>query len=177
MHVMAQLAALCATAAFGIGIAHAQQAAPGPMGGPGAGGMGMGHGMMGGGPGLRQGFADPAGYLAALKTNLGITPAQEPAWKDYADVVQGVAMQMQGAHAIMYDAMGTATWQERRDMMNRMFASREQAYAMVHDAAQKLLPSLTPAQRSRATGCLPGLRARGPGMMRHMSPPPGSSTT
>ncbi len=116
------------------------------------------------------GFGDPAGYLDALKTNLGITPAQEQAWQGYADTVTGVAAQMQGAHQIMYDAMGTATWQERRDMMNRMFEAREKAFAAVHEAAQILLPSLTPPQRTRAAGMLPGLGGRGGAMTRRMAP-------
>ena len=42
-----------------------------------------------------DGHADPAGYLDRLKTALGITAAQEPAWNDYTDTVKGVAWQMQ----------------------------------------------------------------------------------
>jgi hypothetical protein len=32
---------------------------------------------------------------------------------------------VQGAHQTMFDAMVTATWQERRDMMNRMFEAKK----------------------------------------------------
>lgn len=161
----------------GAGFAWSQQpSAPGagPMGAPGAGGMGAG--MMGTAPGLGRGIRDPASYLAALKADLGITAAQEPAWTEYSDTVQGVATQMQGVHQIMYDAMGTATWEERRDMMNRMFEARQKAIETVHEAAQKLLPSLTTAQRTHAAQTLPGLRGPRRGMMHHMGPaaPPSS---
>ncbi len=170
MRNLARVAALGVMAAIlgGTGVALSQPAVPGngPMGAPGMGGMGPG--MMGRGPGLGRGFTDPASYLEGLKANLGITAQQQPAWTEYADTVQGVATQMQGAHEIMYDAMGTATWQERRDMMNRMFEARQQAFNMVHDAAQKLLPSLTAAQRQTAEMSLPGLRPHGRGMMRRM---------
>lgn len=159
----------------GTTLALAQQAPPpggtgmgggmghGAMGGA---GMGMGHGMMG------AGFQDPADYLNALKADLAITPKQETAWKEYADTVEGVATQMQGAHQMMYDAMGTATWEERRDMMDRMFEARQQAMTTVHEAAHNLLPALSPHQRRLAATSLPGLRVHGRGMMRHMAAPP-----
>jgi len=112
------------------------------------------------------GFTDPAGYLNDLKVVLGITSAQEPAWNVYADVVKGAADQMRGAHATMFDAMGTATWLERRDMMNRMFEMRHESFDKVHDAAEKLLPQLDTAQRTKAQTRLPGLL--GPGHGRGM---------
>ena len=96
-------------------------ALPQPMTGPGGFMHGQHPGMMGQG----LGFADPAGYLNGLKVALGITAVQEPAWNEYADTVKGAAGQMQGTHQTMFDAMGTATWQERRDMMNRMFEVRQ----------------------------------------------------
>lgn len=126
-----------------------------PMGqrGPG-GGMGR-HGMM---------MSDPASYLDGLKAQLKITTAQEDAWATYAAAVKDHATQMQAAHKTMFEAMGTATWQERRDMMNSMFATRQQAMTAVHDAAGTLAGVLTPKQRSQATGILPGMM--GPGMGR-----------
>jgi LTXXQ motif family protein len=111
------------------------------------------------------GYSDPAGYLTALKADLGITPAQEPAWKEYADTVTGVVEQMQGVHQTMYEAMGTATWQERRDMMNRMFDARQQGFDTVHAAAEKLMASLDTSQRTKAATRLPGLAGPGRSMM------------
>ena len=123
----------------------------------------MGPGMMGD-PGFGHGMRDPASYLAGLKTELGITAAQEPAWGEYAGTVQGMATQMRAMHAAMFERMQAATWQERQDMMNGMFASRAEAHRMVAEAAQKLLPTLTPEQRARAATSLPGLTGPGPGM-------------
>jgi uncharacterized coiled-coil DUF342 family protein len=90
---------------------------------------------------------DPAGYLDGLKAQLKISPAQEGAWATYATAVKDHAAQMQAAHKTMFEAMGTATWQERRDMMNNMFATRQQAMTAVHDAANKLMEALTAEQR------------------------------
>ncbi|MBS0639969.1 MAG: Spy/CpxP family protein refolding chaperone [Proteobacteria bacterium] len=132
-------------------------------------GMGPGGGMMGGaGPGAGRGpglgrMSDPAGYLDSLKTQLRISEQQTPAWNEYANTVTGVSGQMQAAHQSMWESMPTASWQERQGMMNTMFQARGQAYATVHDAAAKLLPSLTPAQRQQAEGSLPGLMPPGPG--------------
>jgi LTXXQ motif family protein len=123
-----------------------------------------GRGMMGGGPGMMGGSWNTGSYLDSLKTQLGITENQEPAWKDYADTVSGVGEQMQGLHQSMFEAMGTASWQESRDMMNQMFQARQQAFDTVHAAADKLMPALDPAQRGKAQRSLPGL-AYGRGMM------------
>ena len=104
-------------------------------------------------------------YLDSLKTQLDITANQElRAWKDYSDTVSGVGEQMQGLHKSMFDAMGTASWQERRDKMNQMFQARQQAFDTVHEAANKLIPALDPAQKAKAQRTLPGL-AYGRGMM------------
>ncbi len=127
--------------------------APGAMGGG-----RMGRGMMGGRWNMPR-------YLDALKTRLAITPEQETLWKEYANTVAGVAEQMQGAHQTMYEAMGTATWEERQQMMNEMFQARQQAARTVHEAAVKLLAGLTPEQKTQAETLLPGLAFR-PGMMR-----------
>lgn len=141
-----------------------------------AAGPGMGHGMMGGvGPGMGGAFADPASYLDGLKTQLGISSTQQPAWNEYAGSLKAAATQMRVAHETMYDAMGTATWRERRDMMNRMFETRQQVWDTVHAAAQKLLPSLSAEQQAKASATLPGLRAGGRGMMSRMAPPTRSS--
>lgn len=127
--------------------------------------MGMGGGR---GPGMmRQGpmMADPAAYLAGLKAKLKITPAQETAWNAYAGAVTTHAEQMKAQHQTMFEAMGTATWPERRKMMDSMFATRQQAMTAVHEAAAKLSEALSPAQRQDAQGILPGLMGRGGPMM------------
>ena len=120
-----------------------------PMTGPGPFAHGPGAGLMG------QGWnrADPAGYLDRLKAALGITPAQEPAWNEYADTVKGVAWQMQGVHQMMNRTIDTATSQERRDMMDRMAQARQRASDMVHAAAHRCGPAARPRR--------PGLRHDG----------------
>lgn len=138
---------------------------PGTMGSGGSGMMGGGAGTMGsGGSGMMGGFWNTGTYLDALKTRLAITAQEEPAWKEYAGTVSGVGEQMQGVHQTMFEAMGTASWQERRNMMNTMFQARQQASATIQEAAGKLMPALNPAQRDKARSILPGL-AYGRGMM------------
>ncbi|HLY88919.1 MAG TPA: Spy/CpxP family protein refolding chaperone [Acetobacteraceae bacterium] len=128
--------------------------------------VGRGPGMMGGGmgPGMMGGYWNTASYLDGLKTRLGITAGQEPVWKDYSDTVTGVGEQMQALHQTMFEAMGTASWQERRNLMDSMFQTRQQASDTVHQAAIKLVAALAPAQKERAQQILPGL-AYGHGMM------------
>jgi hypothetical protein len=123
--------------------------------------------------------------MDSLKAQLGITPAQEPAWKQYATTAIGMSAQMQGVGQNMRDSMQTATPQERRDTMAAMSGAREMAHNSVHEAALKLLPALTPEQRQKAASILPGLVApgpmgqgrggggpgMGPGYMRNQPPP------
>jgi len=164
MQAMNRRFVLGAAGAMLAGVAAAQPMGPGMMGGAGPG--------AGRGPGFGRGMNDPATYLAGLKTELAITPAQEKPWGEYAETVQGMAMQMQAMHASVFEKMQTATWQERQDMMNGMFASRDEAHRIVHEAAEKLLPELTPEQRTKAATSLPGLigpaAGMGPGMGRGM---------
>jgi len=125
-------------------------------------GQGMGGPGMARGPGFGRGMNDPASYLATVRTELAITPDQAPAWASYAQVVQDTAGQMRAMHASAFETMQTATPQERRDMMNTMFEARQVAFGMVHDAATKLLPSLSAAQQAKAATILPGLIGPGP---------------
>lgn len=154
---------------FGVAITATAQAPTrsdqGPYG-PGPGMMGGGGpGMMGGGgAGMMGGTGNTESYLASLKTKLGITASQEPAWKGYADTVLAAGEQMQGLHQTMFKAMGTASWQERQSMMNQMFQARQQVFNTVHQAADKLLPALDPKQKATAQVILPGL-TYGNGMM------------
>jgi len=129
----------------------------------------MGGGGRGGGMGMMGRSWNSASYLDSLKTELGITADQEPAWKAYADTVSGAEEQMQGLHQSMFEAMGTASWEQRRDMMNAMFEARQQAFDTVHEAAGKLVSELNPTQQEKAKGILPGL-GNGPGMMGPRGP-------
>ncbi len=151
--LIVSLAAPVALAQMGGGGGAMGSGAPGAMGGG-----RMGRGMMGGQWNMPR-------YLDALRTRLAITPEQEGLWKEYADTVSGVGEQMQGLHQTMFEAMGTATWEERQQMMNQMFQARQQAARTVHEAAVTLVAGLTPEQKTQAETMLPGLASR-PGMMR-----------
>ena len=150
------LAALAGAAA---GAAAQPAAEPGP-------GMmrGGGPNMMGGSGGMMGGYWNTGSYLDALKTQLAISPNEESAWKEYADTISGIGEQMQGLHQTMFEAMGTASWQERRNLMNGMFQARQQAFDTVHEAATKLMSTLGPSQKAKAQSILPGL-AYGRGTM------------
>jgi hypothetical protein len=81
---------------------------------------------------------DPA-QLATLKTELGITPAQETAWTKYTSVT--------------------------RDAAATMKSTREAAKA----AADELLTALDEGQKAKARQILPGLASSSPGMMGGMA--------
>lgn len=134
-----------------------------PATGRGSGMMGYGSGprMMGGaGVGMMEEDWNTGTYLDALKTQLAITPKQEPTLKEYAHTVSGVGKQFQGLRQIMFQSMGTASWQERRKQMNQMFEARHQASDTVHEAATKLMSALDPSQKAHAQSILPGLAYR-----------------
>jgi len=156
----AMLGAVVAALALYTGVAAAQ---PGP-----------GRGMMLGGPGMVEGTWTTARYVHALKVRIGITAAEEPAWQDYAETLDGVSEHLEAMHRTLFQSMGTATWQESRNMMNRMIEARQEGYARVHKAAVVLLAVLDPGQRAIAKQILPGL-AYAPAMTGKWSEPTGSS--
>jgi hypothetical protein len=148
---------------FLLGMTVATSAAAIALAQPGPGMMGGGHG-----PGMMGGWNTKT-YLDGLKTQLAITSKEGPAWNEYADTVSGVGEQMQGLHQTMFQSMGTASWQERRNLMDQMFQARQQAFDTVHEAATKLMSALDPAQKAKAQSILPGL-AYGRGMMGQRRP-------
>lgn len=132
----------------------------------GAGPHGMGLGMMGmhGGP-MAGAFADAA-RLDALKKEIGITAAQEPAWTAYAKTMQDAAGAMESRHqGINMSKMHAMSDQDRQAMMSGMLDQRQKAFQTVKAAAEKLLAALDDTQKAKARETLPGLRAPGPTMM------------
>lgn len=124
---------------------------PGRMGGPGGmhgpmmGGPGKDRGM--GGPGMMMGgdpqaFADR--HLARMKSELGITAEQEPAWNEFESVVRE-RMAMMGGHRQMMSA-GAFPGADQRMAMHRDGMARMQA---VRTAGQRLYQALTPEQQAR----------------------------
>ncbi len=133
---------------------------------------GMGPGMMmgmGGPHGPMAGrFADPAAHLAALKTELGITAVQEPAWDAYAKTVQETAAAMTAQHQGMdMNALHDMSGQDRQVFMAQMHEQHAEAFESVKAAAEKLLPALDDTQKTKAKEILPGLAEPGPAMIRH----------
>lgn len=125
-------------------------------------GHGMGPGMMHGGPGLTF---DPA-RIDALKADLAITPAQEPAWTKYAKAVQDAAATMRTAReSIDPDAMSKMTPSDRFAFVTKMREQGQQQFGSVKTAADELLATLDATQKAKARDILPGL-AFGPGWMR-----------
>jgi hypothetical protein len=141
---------------------------PGRQGGWGPGMQGGGAPGMGGwGLGPRAGFgAGPldAGRIDALKTELAITAAQEPAWTKYTDAVKTAATALQSARdSVDTEAVGRMTPTERFTLMTRLRSERHKQIDAVHAAAAELLATLDETQKAKAFDRLPGL-AFGPGM-------------
>ena len=172
------IGAIATTAVLAGGWALAQTTGHGPGGfgppfmqGQGPAGMGPGrmqgmHGQMGpgmhGGPGLA--FADPA-RIDALKTQLGITAAQEPARAKYAKAVQDAAAAMKTARAdVNPETVSKLTPQERFAFMSKIREQGQKQFEIVQTAANELLATLSDAQKAKAQTSLPGL-AFGPGTM------------
>jgi hypothetical protein len=122
----------------------------------------MGPGAMHAGPG--HAFADLA-RLDALKAELGITAAQEPAWTKYAKTIQDAATTMKTTHeSINPDAVSKLTPQERLAFVSKIREQGQKQFETVKSAADELLATLNDAQKAKAETSLPGL-AFGPGTM------------
>ncbi len=128
----------------------------------------MGSGMMHGGMGMTQ--FDPA-RIDTLKTELGITAAQEPTWTKYVKAIQDSATTMQTAHEGMDpNAAGKMGSQDHFTFMTKMREQRQQQFEAVQTAAKELLAGLDDAQKAKARDILPGL-ASGRGMRGAMAEP------
>lgn len=138
------------------------QMGPGMHGqmGPGAQGQ-MGPGMHGG-PGLTQ--FDPARF-DTLKTELGITTAQEPAWTKYAKALQDAATAMKTVReGVNPEIVNNLTPQDRFAFVTKMREQGQKQFDAVKKAANELFATLDAAQKAKAQDILPGL-AFGPGTM------------
>lgn len=127
----------------------------------------MGPGMRGqmgmhGGPGLTS--FDPA-RLDALKTELGITAAQEPAWTKYAKAVQDAATTMKTTReSVDPNTVSRLTPADRFAFMTKMREQAHKQFETVRTAADELLATLDDTQKAKAQQTLPGV-AFGPGVM------------
>jgi hypothetical protein len=135
-------------------------------------GPGMAKGMMqhrggGMGPGMMQGGAGPTPFdparLETLKTDLGITAAQEPAWTKYAKTLQDAAATMKTTReGVDPDTVSKMTPQDRFAFVTKIREQAQKQFAAVKTAAEELLATLDDTQKAKAQQTLPGL-AFGPG--------------
>lgn len=123
--------------------------------------MGAGQGMMC--PMMGQdgmmGMADMAshidGHLAFIKAELKITPAQEEAWKGFADVLRASATSMTQMQGMPMGTPGAAqTVSQALDQKERLLATRLDSSKKLRVAWTKLDAALTPDQRKAAEGIL-----------------------
>jgi hypothetical protein len=131
------------------------------MGGRGPGMMkGMGPGMMHVRPGAA--FADPA-QLETLKSELGITAAQETAWSKYAKAMEDASAAMKTAReSVDPTAVSRMTPADRFAFVSKMREHGQKQFETIRTAANELLAVLNDTQKAKAGDLLPG-PAFGPG--------------
>ncbi len=165
------LSGLLATSAIAFGIsAYAQ---PGMMQGcdhgPGMGMQGKGMGMMG----------DPSAraeqHLSQFKSQLKITPQQEPLWQAFAEKMKSNAGQgMKNMRETMQQPM---TAPERMDKMTAAMKERLASMESTHEAFKRLYDALTPEQKAAADKhvSMMGMGSKGGKGPGKMQPPQGRS--
>jgi hypothetical protein len=108
-----------------------------------------GGGMMGGMP-----FEHVEGRLAFLKTELKITPAQEPQWNKFADAIRSAAQSMKGMHDQMMQGgqmmQGAPSAPARLDRYEHMLAARLETVRAIKAAFDPLYLSLFDDQKKTA---------------------------
>jgi LTXXQ motif family protein len=166
------IGAVAATVVLVGGWALAQTAGHGPGGfGPpfmrGEGHGSMGPGMMqhkggGMGPGMMHGGAGPMQFdparIGTLKTELGITAAQEPAWTKYAKAVEDAATAMKTTReGVNPETVSKLSPQERFAFVTKIREQAQKQFETVKAAADELLATLDDTQKTKARATLPGL--------------------
>ncbi len=147
-------AAIAIAVAAGLATALVAVAQPGPgmmgHGGPGMMGRGgPGMMMMGGGPGpmFASNNVDIAKFqqdrIGQLKSQLGITAEQQPAWDAFAAKAAEQAKTMQ---ALRKDA-SAATMPERMQQRQQAMGERQKAMGSMSESFTRLYEVLTPKQR------------------------------
>jgi predicted lipid-binding transport protein (Tim44 family) len=147
--------------------AQAAPVAPGGAMGMKGGGM-MGGGMMGGDMArmmamMHGGMMDGAmmghveGRLAFLKTELKITPAQEPQWAKFADVIRANAKGAQaGMQAMMQAGAKAATAPEVLARHEKMLTAKLDSVRALKAAFDPLYASLSDEQKKSADELITG---------------------
>jgi periplasmic protein CpxP/Spy len=133
---------------------------PGCMASGACAGMGPGNGRGPGfGPGAAAGpGAFVEGRLAALKSELKITPAQEGTWNAYADQAKKQADAMQALHTQMREGTA-ATLPERLELRSKAWKQREAQAEATRQKVTDLYAALSAEQKSIADQRLAGFGA------------------
>jgi LTXXQ motif family protein len=159
--IIAITAAAFALGTSGLAFAGHSQGDAGCMGA----GKGQGMGRHQGGPGGQRGAGNPADVaarLAAAKTSLAITTAQEPAWQAFEGMARQHAEARQAMRSTMQGAMqGQAASADHAAQREAMMKQREAHRAESEAARQALYAVLTPEQKAIADkqlGAGPGHR-------------------
>lgn len=135
-------------------------AGPGFMRGEDSAGMGhgrmqhMSRGMTHGGPGLTQ--ADPA-RIETLKSELGITSAQEPAWTNYVKALQDTAAARKTTREnVTREDVDKMSPQDRYAFVAKMREQKQKQSDTVKTAVEQLVATFDDQQKAKAREILPG---------------------
>ncbi len=85
--------------------------------------------------------------LSQFKSQLKITPQQEPLWQAFADKVKSSAGQMKSMHEQMWQQK---TAPERMNLMVEHMKTRTTAMESVNESFKRLYDALTPEQKATA---------------------------
>lgn len=118
---------------------------------------------------------DPAARLDSVKTEIGITAAQEDAWSKYAGTMKSVADARKARRDSMdRDAILKMSTEDHRKFRDSMIDQRRKEQDSVNAAVDGLIMSLDESQVAIAKEVLPGYRfsfgpqMRGAGMGMRM---------
>lgn len=104
-------------------------------------------------------------YLDGLGRQMSITPQQKKAWDHYAATLTNAGAQMKHEHHAKMAAMRSASWPERRKLVDQMVGGHRNIASSVHKAATDLWQTMDAEQRQKAKNILPGLAVPpGPGL-------------
>lgn len=124
-------------------------------------------GMMGGGM-MAMMHQHPEGYFAFLKTEIGITDAQNTVWTAYTDQLRPLIKKHQDAMLMMHSSEAKPrTWIEQLTDHEAMMGEHLETMKKIRPAATALYAALTPEQKKKADALMPGGMGMG-GMHKRM---------
>jgi len=111
--------------------------------------------MMGGGM-MAMMHQHPEGYFAFLKTEIGITDAQNTVWTAYTDQLRPLIKKHQDAMLMMHSSEAKPrTWIEQLTDHEAMMGEHLETMKKIRPAATALYAALTPEQKQKADALMP----------------------